>query len=141
MNISTIIEEINQSDYDKIRDLVDTKLFNILDGIEFIDKNHPFTHYLKGLTVLYDDTIYLNILHGWYHKETTTANFLVKYPGKTGCIILHAWQQFIGSKNANVYIYGRYCGAIYESNEYETDIKYFYKNIIKKLVDKLVDDV
>lgn len=51
MDISTIISEINLSDYDKILDLVDTKLFNILDDIEFIGGEHSFVHFMKGFTL------------------------------------------------------------------------------------------
>lgn len=140
MDISRIILEINVSDYDKIPDLVDTKLFNILDDIEFIGSEHSFIHFMKGFTVLYDSELCKNILHGWYHKETGTSKFLVKYPNETGNILTHTWKLFIGCEKTDVYVYGRYCGSIYESNEFDVDEKYFYKTMIKNIVDKLVND-
>ena len=129
----------NICDYDKITDLVETELFTKLDDIEIIDENHPFIHFVKGLTILFDDRIFQNILHGWYHKEIGTAKFLVRNPSETGNVIVNAWRIFIGFENADVYIYSRYCGQIYKSNEYETDKKYFYKKIIKELIDKISD--
>jgi hypothetical protein len=129
----------NILDYDKIRDLVDTNLFTNLDGVEIIDEGHPFIHFLKGLTVFIDDKIYQNILHGWFHKETATAKFLVTLPSKVGNFIIYAWKLFIESENADVYIYSRYCGQFYKSNEFEVDEKTFYKNFYKKVLNHFID--
>jgi hypothetical protein len=136
---SVVSDELYMSDYDKITDIIDTKEFTKLDGVEIIDSNHPFMYFIKGFSFL-DDTMYQNILHGWYHIETGTAKFLVKYPHETGNIILTAWKLFIKSKSANIFIYGRYCGQIYESNEYDISEKSTYKSMIIKLLDKITED-
>jgi hypothetical protein len=125
----------NVLDYDKIPDLIDTKLFTELDGVEIIDECHPFTHFLRGFTFYLDNKICDKVLHGWYHKDTGTAKFLVRYPSDVGNIVTQAWRMFIGFDLTDVYIYSTYCGQIYESNEYETDKKTVYKEILKRLID------
>ena len=108
--------------YDTIRDLVDTKRFTNLDGVEIIDECHPFIYFLNWLTAFVGNTISKNILHGWYDKESGTAKFLVIYPSDVGNVVTHAWRAFIEHEDADVYIYSRYCGQIYESNEFEEEI-------------------
>lgn len=129
----------NILDYDEIRGLVDTNLFTNLDGVEVIDECHPFIHFLKGMTLFMEDKIYQNILHGWFHKETATAKFLVTLPSEVGNFITHAWRLFIKSENADVYIYSGYCGLLYESNEFEVDKKTFYKNFCKNVLNHFID--
>ncbi len=131
----------NISDYDEIQDLVDTELFTKLDGCEIIDDNHSFIHFFKGMLIFIDKTIYQNILHGYYHKESGIAKFIVKKPSEIGNLIVNAWRLYIGYENVDVYIYSRYCGKIYVSNEYEIDEKSFKKYFLKQFIENEFDKI
>jgi hypothetical protein len=52
--------------------------------IEIIDEDHPICFLCKRLV---HDSIKINIVHGWYNKETKTVKFLVGFhPSKYGDI-------------------------------------------------------
>lgn len=131
----------NVCDYDKLDTRVDTRVFTVLDGVEMIDDMHAFMHFLRGMTCLADYTIPLNVLHGWFHKDTETAKFLVRRPADVACVVVQAWRMFVGTHSADVYIYSMSCGELYESNEYEISKKEFYKFIIKKTIDACMDEI
>jgi hypothetical protein len=143
MDFSKII--IN--DYDKIPGLVDTELFTKLDGIEIVYENHPFIHFLRGMTFFIDPHFYKNIYHGYFHKDTATAKFLVNTNNvdhnNIQDIIMNSWRMFIEFDNADVIIYSRNYGQIYEMDYDHNDNnnKIFYKNYMKKIVCNLVDNI
>jgi hypothetical protein len=49
------------------------------------------------------------------------------------------FKTFNGKSEPPVSIYSSYCGSLYESNEFEDDKKMLYKNMINKLMDRLME--
>jgi hypothetical protein len=147
--LSTFPNYINLGGYDKINELnIDLKNYDKLYEIEVIDKSHPFISFLKGFSQgEYASEIY----HGWYHKPKNIAKFYVTNPSRVGNLITCAWIEYAKDlkkeedfknqeceKESLVTIYSEYCGSLYESNEFDIDKKVLYKNIINKLIDKLL---
>ena len=124
--------------YDDMYDIgVYTELFTKLDGIELIDEKHPFIHFLKGFI---HDEFECEIIHGWYHVDSKIMKCIPnQHPSNVGNIIHTAWQQYWKNNNYDfdVYIYGKYCGELYKSNEYETDKNQFYKDLITRIINKI----
>jgi hypothetical protein len=149
MNNIDILSKYNLLDYDKMHeDKIDTKIFTEnMDNIEIIDNNHMFIIFLSGFTHKINN-IESYIIHGWYHKKTQKAKFFIKNPADIGNTIYIAWQKFCKIMRnkldiVNEYdfidipvsIYSYNYGQLYESNEYKTDEKTFYKEFLKQLID------
>jgi hypothetical protein len=128
--------------YDEMNDIgIYTELFTKLDGIEIIDEKHPFIYFLRGFT---HNEFECDIVHGWYHIETKSMKCIPKqHPSRVGNIIHTAWQAFWENNYYDydvyiyVYIYYSYSGELYRSNEYEIDKKEFYRDFVKKMVEKI----
>lgn len=100
-----------------------------------IDENHAFKHFLHGLTLnkLKDESIL-----GYYKEKTLESHFYTRRrPDKFGTFYTHAWKMFVQNDAADVKIYSKDCGTFYESNEYETDEKYFYRYIFEIISEKI----
>jgi hypothetical protein len=102
--------------------------------IQLIDENHPFNHFINGLThnKLKDQPIL-----GYYNEKTLESYFYTQRPDKFGAFYTHGWKMFVQNDDADVKIYSKGCGTFYESNEYETDEKYFYKYIFEIISEKI----
>jgi len=117
----------------------DSRLFlNYITKVnnDIISVDDKFENFLNGIVLNTDDINYI----GFYEKDTKNAFFLYKGDDFKLCTIIHnAWHLFHKNHDINVTMYSIYCGEYYERNDYETDIKYFYKYLITILVDKLSD--
>jgi len=139
-------------DYDKLDDKdIDTENFTKLDGVEIIkseiENNHPFLFFLRGFSHgLWD----YEIIHAWFHTDSKIAKFYINNSSKFGSLITNAWREYISSdashrddteneedEEVEVYIYTRYCGELYDSNEYDPNSRDFYKNLVSRLMDKI----
>lgn len=56
--------------------------------------------------------------------------------GKIISVPLHL-RDDVEDEEVEVYIYTRYCGDLYQANEYDPDSREFYKNLVIRLMDKL----
>lgn len=141
-------------DYDEIGDLETEVFTKNLDKIEFLTENHPFLVYLDAFL---HGLEYPTILHGYYKKDNynlklfiddTSAVSKSSIPGnkrpihpncKTGIWV--AWNKYVERftpgfpDECRVSLYDRYCGELYEMNDYEHDSKEFYKWFVGGLVD------
>lgn len=99
-----------------------------------IDETHPFKHFINVLTLnkLKDEPIL-----GYYNEKTLESYFYTRIPDKFGAFYTHTWKMFVQNHDAGVKIYSEYCGNFYESNEYETDEKYFYRYIFEIITEKI----
>jgi hypothetical protein len=161
--LSTFPDYSNLGGYDDIYELgIYLKDYDKLEEIEVIHKFHPFIAFLKGFS---QGQYNSEIKHGWFHKPTKIAKFYVRNPSGVGNLITYAWKEyandlqkdediqkleegkseeflfktFNGESEPPVSIYSSYCGSLYESNEFEDDKKMLYKNMINKLMDRLME--
>jgi len=95
-----------------------------------------FTVFLEGLTMKTIDFEYI----GFYEEKTKNAYIYVKQDAVNHTIIYHAWQLFCNNDDISVNIYGKYCGNYSIRDDYETERKYFYKYLMKMLVDKVFEE-
>jgi len=112
--------------------------YDITDNIRLIDNN--FTDFLNGLTLKTLNIEYI----GFYEQETNNVYFYVKNPDKYKCNVLYnSWLMFMDiddDDKININIYAVSDGLFYKVDEYEPDIKYLYKYLMNKIVDKLIND-
>lgn len=128
-------------DYDEIGDIRTNKFTEYLDKIEFLTPEHPFMFYLGGFLHEVEEVI---ILHGYYSKDDFTLKIYINETNK-----LHqrckagfgiAWNSYVNrihhhGGEHSVSIYNRYCGQLYEENDYDNDPKEFYKWFVSSLVE------
>lgn len=99
-----------------------------------IDETHPFNHFINGLTL---NKLKDQPMLGYFNEKTLESYFYTQRADKFGAFYTHAWKMFIQNDDADVKIYSKYCGTFYESNEYETDEKYFYRYIFEIISEKI----
>ncbi len=95
-----------------------------------------FTAFLDGITM---KTIEFNYI-GFYEEKTKNAYIYVEHHSVNHTIIYNAWQLFNDNDEISIKIYGTYCGNYSIRDDYETERKYFYKYLMKMLVDKVFDE-
>jgi len=95
-----------------------------------------FTVFLEGLTL---KEVYFDYI-GFYEEKTKNAYIYVKQDAVNHTIIYHAWQLFNNNDEIDIKIYGTYCGNYSIRDDYETERKYFYKYLMKMLVDKVFEE-
>jgi hypothetical protein len=150
-NASNIINDpdINNdwiSDYDIMCNFngeckIETKIFTTnLEYITIMDKNDHFFGYIHEFTYnLFDFT---NIIyHSWIWElnDGLYAKFYV--PQGTSPLlktaIFLAWIKYTENPFPNsVKIYEDYCGTLYECDDYKETEPYFYKELLKIMLDK-----
>ena len=97
--------------------------------------------YLGGFLHEVEDVI---ILHGYYRKDDFTLKIYINETNKlhqrckTGIAI--AWNSYVDrihhhGGDHSVSIYNRYCGELYQENDYDNDPKEFYKWFVSSLVE------
>jgi len=110
---------------------------DINDNDTMINIDDNFNIFLNGLTLNNIDFQYI----GFYEEKTKDAYFYVNHRNSiTSTIIHNAWQLFCNNDEIDVKIYGKYCGNYSVRDDYETERKYFYKYLMKMLVDKVFEE-
>ena len=143
----------SMGDYDEIADIHTNKFTENLDKIEFLTSEHPFMFYLGGFLHGVEEVI---ILHGYYRKNDFTLKIYINMtserntssiPGNRKSIdsnckagIAIAWNSYVDrihhhGGDHSVSIYNRYCGELYQENDYDNDPKEFYKWFVSSLVE------
>lgn len=139
----------SMGDYDDIGDIHTNKFTENLDKIEFLTPEHPFMFYLGGFLHEVEEII---ILHGYYRKDDFTLKIYLNgipasIPGNRKSIASNckagigiAWNSYVDrihhhGGDHSVSIYNRYCGELYEENDYDNDPKEFYKWFVSSLVE------
>lgn len=135
------MNECNLGDYDIIKwndKIIKTNHFRELEGIEIITLHSHIMGFLKGFSCnILDKPIENYFLHGWYHIESKNAKFIVHEPRIIGLIISSAWKVFWNGEG-KVQIYTIDCGHVYESHEYEKNVKYYYKLLLNNISNKIL---
>lgn len=128
-------------DYDEIGDIHTKKFSMNLDKIEVLNPEHPFMFYLGGFLHEVEEVL---ILHGYYRKDDFTLKIYINGANelhqrcKAGISV--AWNNYVNrilhhGGDHSVSIYNRYCGELYEANDYDNDPKEFYKWFVSSLVE------
>ena len=107
---------------------------DITDKIGLIGDD--FTAFLDGITLKEIHFEYI----GFYEEKTKNAYIYVKQDAVNHTIIYNAWQLFNNNDDISIKIYGTYCGNYSIRDDYETERKYFYKYLMKMLVDKVFEE-
>ena len=108
---------------------------DITGNITLIDDD--FTVFLEGLTMKTIEFEYV----GFYECESKNAYFYIENRDPNiRTIIYNAWQLFNKNHEISITIYGLNFREFYEANDYETERKYFYKYLMKMLVDKVFEE-
>lgn len=130
------MNEYDLGDYDIIKwnnTIIKTNKFHDLEGIEIFTFNSHFMGFLSGFSYnILNKPLENYVFHGWYHIESKNAKFIVYEPRLIGLIISNAWKIYWNG-NGKVQIYTIDCGHIYESHEYEKNIKYYYKLLLQNI--------
>ena len=73
-------------------------------------------------------------------EKTKNAYIYVEQHAIPHTIIYNAWQLFNNNDEIDITIYRLNFREYYEANDYETERKYFYKYLMKMLVDKVFEE-
>jgi hypothetical protein len=120
---------------------------NIISFLQYIkDDNYiteeigligdDFAAFLDGITL---KEIHIEYI-GFYEEKTKNAYIYVKQDAVNNTIIYNAWQLFNNNDEISIKIYGTYCGNYSVRDDYKTERKYFYKYLMKMLVDKVFEE-
>jgi hypothetical protein len=141
------------SGYDELDDIKTKGFTENVENLTVISENDPFFTFLAGFMHNIDEVDEVDevcekyklkdkIIHGYYHTTHKNAKILLNsgVSPLQKSAIHHAWKAYIVSevRAADIDIYGcEYGYHIYKCDDYEKDATFFYKEVIKRMVDKL----